>query len=258
MMKSVLLALLLAPAAALAAGSAFDGTWKVRLDSIKVTGKSDQWVLAGGTYSCQSCDPPVDHLPADGTFHKVVGHAYYDELMVRVVDPHVVEVSQKQNGKLMGTNTMQVSADGAVLTGKFVSYSGAEPVTGTYTEKRVAPGPAGAHAISGAWLQDQITGNDAFTHVEYAMTPTDFSMRSNGQSYTARFDGRRYPVAGDPGNTEVVLRKVNLRTVHETDYRQGKVVDEIDLIAAADGKSLLMTDRDLAHGQTTSLVFDKQ
>jgi len=46
--------------------------------------------------------------------------------------------------------------------------------------------------------------------------------------------------------------------VHETDYRQGKIVDEIDLVAAADGKSLLMTDKDLAHGQTTTLIFDKQ
>ncbi len=258
MMKYVLIAALLAPAAALADGSAFDGTWKLRLDSVKVTGKADQWLLAGGSYSCQSCDPAVDPLPADGAFHKVSGHAYYDELMVRVVDDHAVEVSQKQNGKLVGTVTMQVSADGTGLTGKFTSYSGAQPVTGTFTEKRIAAGPAGAHAISGSWLQDQISGNDALTHVQYAMTAADFTMRANGQSYTARFDGRKYPVEGDPGHTEVVLKKINVRTVHETDYRQGRVVDEIDLIAAADGKSLLVTDRDVAHGQTTSMVFDKQ
>jgi len=56
----------------------------------------------------------------------------------------------------------------------------------------------------------------------------------------------------------VVLKKINVRTVHETDYRQGRIVDEIDLVAAGDGKSIVMTDRDLAHGQTTTMILDKQ
>jgi hypothetical protein len=258
MNRLVLTALLLAPAAAFAA-SAFDGTWKARLDSVKVTGKPDVFVIAGGTWSCPSCDPPIDKLPADGAWHKLPGHAFFDEMMVRVVDAHTVETSQKQGGKLIAVNTMTVSADGNGLAGKFTGYSGTQPTTGSYTEKRVAAGPAGAHALSGSWLQDQLTtANDATTVVQYAMTPEQFSMQANGQSYQARFDGKQYPVTGDPGNTRVVLRKINIRTVHETDYRQGKVVDEIDLVATGDGKSLLMTDKDLAHGQTTTLIFDKQ
>ncbi len=258
MKKLMLSVLLLAPAAALAA-SAFDGTWKARLDSIKVTGKPDAFVVAGGTWSCASCDPPIDKLPADGAWHRVSGHAFYDEMMVRVVDAHTVETSQKQGGKLMGVNTMTVSSDGNTLAGKFTGYSGTQPTTGTYTEKRVAAGPAGAHALSGSWLQDQFTNaNDATTLVQYAMTPEQFSMQSNGQAYQAKFDGKQYPVTGDPGSTQVVLKKVNARTVHETDYRQGKVVDEIDLVAAGDGKSIVLTDKDVAHGQTTTMVLDKQ
>jgi len=258
MNRLVLSVLLLAPAAAFAA-SAFDGTWKARLDSIKVTGKPDAFVIANGSWSCASCDPPVDKLPADGAWHKLAGHAYFDEMMVRVVDAHTVETSQKQGGKLMGVNTMTVSADGNTVAGKFTSYSGTQPATGSYTEKRVAAGPTGAHALSGSWLQDQLSNaNDATTVVQYAMTPEQFSMQANGQSYQAKFDGKQYPVTGDPGNTQVVLKKINARTVHETDYRQGKVVDEIDMVAAGDGKSILMTDKDLAHGQTTTLVFDKQ
>ena len=258
MNRVVLSVLLLTPAAAFAA-SAFDGTWKARLDSIKVTGKPDVFVVANGTWSCQSCDPPIDKLPADGAWHKVAGHAYYDEMMVRVVDAHTVETSQRQGGKLMGAITETISADGNTLSGKFTGYAGTQPTTGSYTEKRVAAGPAGAHLLSGSWLQDQFSNaNDATTVVQYAMTPEQFSMQSNGQSYQAKFDGKQYPVTGDPGNTQVVLKKLNARTVHETDYRQGKVVDEIDLVAAGDGKSMVVTDKDVAHSQTTSMILDKQ
>src|SRR4029077_4883706 len=100
--------------------------------------------------------------------------------------------------------------------------------------------------------------NDAMSTVNYAMTADAFSMQSNGQSYSAKFDGKQYPVAGDPGNTRVALRKLDDRTVEETDSRQGKVVDEIHLAAAADGKTVQMTDKDVAHGQTTTVIFDKQ
>jgi len=258
MQRFLISALLLAPAAAFAA-SAFDGTWKGRLDSIKVSGKPDVYVIANGSWSCPSCDPAIDKLPADGAWHKVAGHAYYDEMMVRVVDAHTVETSQKQAGKVMGVDTMSVSADGNTLTGKFTGYGGAQPITGTYTEKRVAAGPAGAHALSGSWLQDQMNNaNDALSLVQYAMTPEQFSMQANGQSYVAKFDGKQYPVTGDPGNTKVSLKKIDDHTVVESDYRQGKLVDEIRLASAADGKSILLTDKDLAHGQTTTMILDKQ
>ena len=81
---------------------------------------------------------------------------------------------------------------------------------------------------------------------------------SNGQSYNAKFDGKQYPVTGDPGNTQVVLKKINARTVEEIDYRQGKVVDEIQIAAAEDGKTVMVADKDVAHGQTTTMIFDKQ
>ncbi len=258
MHKFVMSALLLAPAAALA-GSAFDGTWKLRVGSIQVTGKPDVWVITEGTYSCSSCNPPVDKLPADGTFHKLSGHAYYDELQVRVVDARTVEISQRQNGKTVGTGTMQVSADGKSFTNKFTSFQGAQPMTGTFSEKRVAAGPPGSHALSGSWLQDQMSdANDALRTVDYAMTADAFSMRANGQSYSAKFDGKQYPVTGDPGNTQVVLKKINARTVEEIDYRQGKVVDEIQIAAAEDGKTVMVADKDVAHGQTTTMILDKQ
>lgn len=257
MMKRAFSALLLIPAVALAASS-FNGTWSARLDTLKVSGKPDVYELSGGNYICSSCDPVVK-VPADGAWHKVTGHDYYDEMMVKVISPSSIEISERLAGKTAGTNTIEVSADGKTLSGKFVGYQGEQPIKGSYTEKRVAAGTAGAHAISGSWQQDQVSdANEAMRVVSYAMTPEEFTMNSNGQSYAAKFDGKQYPVKGDPGHTMVTLKKVDEHTVMETDYRKGKVTDEIRLAAAPDGKTLDVTDKDMVHGQTMSVTLDKQ
>jgi hypothetical protein len=257
MMKLAFPGLLLIPAVALA-GSAFNGTWSARLDSVKVSGKPDVYELSGGNYVCSSCDPKIN-VPADGAWHKVTGHDYYDEMMVKVVSPHSIEITQRLAGKTAGSDTIEVSADGNTLSGKFIGYQGEQPVKGSYSEKRVAAGAAGAHAISGSWMQDQMSeGNDALRMVSYGMTPDGFTMNSNGQSYEAKFDGKQYPVKGDPGHTMVTLKRVDDHTVTETDYRKGKITDEIRLAAAPDGKTLDMTDKDVVHGQTVTMTMDKQ
>ncbi|TLY70078.1 MAG: hypothetical protein E6K45_00560 [Gammaproteobacteria bacterium] len=83
-------------------------------------------------------------------------------------------------------------------------------------------------------------------------------MRWNGTGYDAKFDGKEYPIKGDPGHTVVTVKRIDPNTVEEIDHRQGKVVDEIRLAAAKDGKTIDVTDKDLAHGQTTTYTLEKQ
>jgi len=256
-MRILLAALLLIPAAAFA-GSSLDGTWKARKDSIKVTGKPDSYLLADGMYTCASCDPELK-VKADGADHAVTGQAYYDSATVKVLNPSSIEITYHRAGKVSGKETDTVSADGKSYTGTFANYDGAKEVTGTFTEKRVSAGPAGSHAISGEWLQDQLTaGNDALLIVSYQMSADGFKMNANGQSYDAKFDGKEYQVVGDPGHTTVTLKRLSATSVEETDHRQGKVTDVIHLAAAPDGKSIALEDKDVAHGQTTTLTLDKQ
>ena len=255
-MRIVISALALLPAAALA--SPFDGTWKGRVDSVKVTGKPDVFAVADGMYTCTTCDPAIK-VKADGTEQKVTGHDYYDTLTVKIVDAKTVERTGKLAGKVTGVVTLAVSADGSTLNGKYTDYTGAKPATTSFTEKRVAAGPAGSHAVSGSWAPDKTTeANDAMTIVNYKMTGDAFSMNANGQSYHAKFDGQEYPVEGDPGHTMVTLKRVDANTVIETDKRQGKVTDEIRLAAAKDGKTIELTDKDPIHGQTTTITLEKQ
>lgn len=255
-MRIAFTALALLPTAVLA-GSALDGTWKLRPDSLKTTGKPESRLVANGMYSCSSCVPAIEKLPADGAYHKVTGHPYYDEVRVTVVSPTVIELATQRGGKPASVTIFTVSADGDTLSGKFTDYSGSAPATGSFTEQRSGPAPAGAHATSGSWMPGTLSNaNDALSIVVYAMTPDGFSMKSNGQSYEAKFDGKQVAVTGDPGGTRVSLKKIDDHTVQETDYRQGKVVDEIHL--GASGNTLQLTDKDLAHGQTTTMTFDRQ
>jgi len=257
-MRILVTAALLVPAVAFAAGSPFDGTWKARLDSVKMTGKPDVFQIVNGEYSCSSCVPAVK-VAADGGMHKVEGHPYYDELAVRVVDPTTVEMKQQRAGKASGSVIYTVSKDGDTLTGKFSDDSGAKTVTGQFTEKRVAAGAAGSHASSGSWMQSSLSDmNDAGLIVAYESSGDHFLMHANGQSYDAKFDGKEYPVVGDPGHRQVTLKRINANTIEEIDHLQGKVADEIRLATSADGKSLTITDKDVLHDQTSTVTFDKQ
>jgi hypothetical protein len=78
----LLIPTLLLPAAALA-GTGFDGTWKTNMESLKTTGKPFVLLLAGGEYTCSSCNPPYT-VKADGAEHRVTGQAYFDIAKVRV------------------------------------------------------------------------------------------------------------------------------------------------------------------------------
>jgi hypothetical protein len=256
-MRIPVTALLLVPAVALA-GSSLDGTWKSRLDSFKVTGKPDTFLLADGTYTCSSCSPELK-VKADGMDHAVTGHAYYDTAEAKVVNPTTIETTLKRAGKVVNKETDTVSADGKTFTATFVGFDGTKEVTGTFTEKRVSAGPAGSHAISGEWITEQFSaGNDALRTIDYRMSDDGLKMSANGQSYDAKFDGKEYPITGDPGHTTVTLKRLSANAVEETDHRQGKVTDVIHIATAADGKTINVEDKDLAHGQTVTFTLDKQ
>jgi hypothetical protein len=256
MRKLIVLGLLI-PAIAIAK-SPFDGTWKARADSIQVTGNPDVFEISNGMYDCKSCAPPYK-IKADGTDQPVSGHAYLDHQAVKVLSPSSIEFTDKQSGKVMNTTSETLSADGSKLNGKFTSNTGEKPVTGTFTEKRVAPAPAGALAISGSWIQDSVSNvTDSGLIVAFQSMPNGLMMTSNGQTTDAKFDGKEYPTVGDPGKTMVTFKKISDSQIEETDRRGGKVFDIVLWTVAADGKSINIVDTDPVHGTKTTMIFERQ
>jgi len=256
-MKVLFAVAALVPATVLAAGS-FEGNWKMQADSLQVSGKPWVYELKDGVYTCGTCAPPYS-VKADGNDHKVTGNGYFDSATARVVDAHSVDVEQKLSGKPSFTASLVVSADGKTLTAKFADMSGTQAMKWTEVFSRVSAGPAGSHAISGSWKVDKVPDmSDAGSITTYKMTGDGLQMQWNGQSYDAKFDGKQYLTANDPGKTWVSLKRISNDTIEETDSRDGKVTDVIRTTVSADGKTLSVVDDDQAHGMTMQYRLIKQ
>lgn len=258
-MKKLLLALTLLAPATLFAQSPFDGTWMTKLDTIKFPTKPDQYLLQNNMYECMTCVPKVA-IKADGTDQKVTGHPYYDTIAVRVVNASSIEIIEKKEGKVMSTDTETVSADGNTLNDKFTDTTGTQPVTGEVTSTRVAPAPAGSHAVSGSWRTSKVEGvsSNGLT-LTYQGTANGLKMADpNGYSYDANFDGKDYPMQGDPGKTMVSLKRIDANTIEETDKRDGKIIGISRMTVSKDGKSMHVQYTDKLHGTTSEATMEKQ
>jgi len=132
-----------------------------------------------------------------------------------------------------------------------------------------------ANPQMGTWklneAKSKITpGTTKNTHVIYSgmlgqMKVTSDGIAANGKpvhiEWSGKFDGRDYPVAGDPNSDTRSYTKVNDRTLTTTAKKNGKVTATGQIVVSADGKS-----RTAAINGTTPkgkkfknvVVYDKQ
>ncbi len=240
---------------ATAAGAAsIDGTWKGDVSSVKFEQKPDEFLLQNGKYDCKSCIPPVS-LAADGAYHPVASHAYYDEESVKVVDPHTVQMSTKLKGRETGHSTMKVSGDGKTLTIDWTdtSVANAKPNTGSFEENRTASGPAGSHALSGSWTPAKIASvNQEAITVTIKADPDMLHLSSpTGISYDAKLDGTPTPIKGDPAGATASVKKLSDNSYQETDTAGGKAVNVTTFTLGGDGK-LTIVSEDPRNGSKTT------
>jgi hypothetical protein len=258
-MRKFLLVLLSLSALTAVGQSAFDGTWRLNTESSAYKGH-EKFSLQNGTYRCDTCNPKVV-VKADGTPQKVVGSPYYDTSTVHEMDDHTVEISTSKDGKPTGKTKLIASDDGKKLTVEwsFIAESGKEG-HGKYTSERVGEAPASANKISGTWQPGKMeSASQEVTTVTYKATEEGLSMSDPvGDAYNAKFDGKDYPYKGDPGITSVSLKKIDAKTIEETDKRNGKVITVSRMTVAPDGKSMDITVDDKLHNATVTWKADKQ
>ena len=258
-MKQLIFVMTLLASGVLCAQTPFDGTWMTKLDTAKFPTKPDKYSLSNNMYECLTCVPKVS-VKADGTDQKVTGHPYFDTIAVKVVNASAVEIIQKKDGKVMYTDTATVSSDGNTLDDTFTDTSGTQPVTGEATSKRVAPAPAGAHALSGSWRTEKVNSvSDNGLTITYQGTENGLKMSDqNGNSYDAKFDGKKYAWSNDPASTMSIFKKLSDTQIEELDYHKDKLTDDTIFTAAADGKSIAVVDTEPVHETKTSYTMDKQ
>jgi len=253
MRKHLALALFLT--STLCAQNRFDGTWRMKMDTLQFSGPPEDYLIDKGMYHCESCVPKVD-VKTDGSDQKVTGHAY-DTLAVRVLDDHSIKFTMKKDGKTTFECTETVSLDDRTMTEEFTNTTEAETVTGKAGFTRVGKGPPGSHALSGKWRMDTVkNATKAGTLTTYQSTTDGMKISDGSQSYEAPLDGQDHPRNGDVHST-VSLKLFDDYTLEETDKQDGKIVGIARSVISKDGKSMKVEVSSKQRGQMMTFTAEK-
>ena len=79
-------------------------------------------------------------------------------------------------------------------------------------------------------------------------------------SYEAKFDGKDYPVTGDPSSDSVSYQRVNANTLKGKTKKDGKAAADATIVVSKDGKitTVQYTDYSQAKPVKSTFVYDKQ
>lgn len=238
----------------------FTGTWRFDLSKSQAPKKPSEIELGNGVYRCLTCDPKYE-VKADGQDNPVTGNPAFDTINVRIVNDRVVETTFKKSGKLAGRGTVTVSADLNHAVSEFTGYppNSAEPVLSKAEIKRVGAAKPDMHARSGSWVVDKYDDLSANARdVTYVQTSDGLTVKdATGFSYSAKFDGKEYPVMGDNSVDSVVLKRIDDRTV-EANFKYGGTIKQTgQLTISPDGKTMTIMWRNSA-GFSGKLIAEKQ
>jgi hypothetical protein len=235
----------------------FEGTWRINLDQSKPVHKSLVISMNNGFYDCLSCSPQI-HIKADGTDQPLPGQTNA-AMNIREIDPQTVAFVAHVGGKVVNDFTRTVSKDGNTLTEKGNEYQSDRAMSFEDTFTRVGKAPAGASRISGSWRRDKAKAGESGLITTYETTGGDLSMSTpTGQSYTAKLDGKDYPVKGSYEYNTVSLKRVNERNIEETVKLDGKVIGVSKMTVAPDGKKMTVITTAEHDGGTSVFVAEKQ
>lgn len=261
-MRASILALALVSAAAPAqTAGRFDGHWVDELKTQMGEAGFDAYLVANGVYKCASCKPPRAY-PADGRMRAVPSDVSVLRESVTIAGPRTM-ITRIVDHEMTRETTMTVAPDGKTAT--YVALDAwpgrAGRLRTVYLAKRVAPAPAGAHAVSGSWR------GVAYLQVPEEYRSVDlresggFFTRSNFRHgrYTARIGGPPAPVTGDGKNIyQASVRAPDPRIRIETILLNGKPVVERTYALSEDGRSMTTTVRDPNGGEPFSTVSHRK
>ena len=97
--------------------------------------------------------------------------------------------------------------------------------------------------------------------VKATVDGTDRDGKATHNEWTGKFDGKEYPVTGDPASDMRSYKKVDDRTLELTIKKNGKVTVSGRIVVSADGKSRTVTTSGTdAEGKKfkNNAVYDKQ
>ena len=142
------------------------------------------------------------------------------------------------------------------LVGAAVSYGAADAFMGTWklneAKSKLSPGTPKNNTVVYEASGDSVKVTVDGTSTDGAPTHSE---------WTGKFDGKAYPVTGDPTEDERIYKKIDDHTLALTVMKGGKVTTSGRIVVSADGKTRTVTTHGTdAKGMKTSstAVYDKQ
>jgi hypothetical protein len=194
----------------------------------------------------------------DGHQAAVQNNPGFNQIEVRRIDKHQVEIKEKKDGALVATIHDKLSSDANELT-SVTSQTGRPNVTKVWT--RTGGTKIANDLFAGEWTEDL-----SKTRLRQSMAlkidadGNDGVRFSADYSYAGRFDGKEYNLKNSNNDT-VTLQMVDAHTVDAIYKRDDKVAQKDRWVVSADGKQMTVTTTGtLETGQQLkeSLVFQRQ
>lgn len=133
----------------------------------------------------------------------------------------------------------------------------ADPAIGVWklnvAKSKISPGPA-PQSMTIKW-------EPAGDAIKFTAESTAADGKTLRTEYTAKVDGKEYPMIGSPTTDTISLKRIDANTVERTDKKAGKVTVVILRKTAEDGKSMTVSVKGTnAAGQAVDALylFEKQ
>jgi hypothetical protein len=188
----------------------------------------------------------------------VQGNPAFNEIELRRIDKHQVEVKEKRDGAVVATIRDKLSKDGNELTSRTAQPGHADKITAW---KRTGGRKVANDLFAGEWTEDLSKSRMAQgMALKIDAEGKDGVHFSGDFSYSAHFDGKDYDLKNSRNDT-VSLQLVDAHTVDSIYRRNNQITQKDRWVVSGDGTQMtLTTTGTLETGQQIKemLVFRKQ
>ena len=175
----------------------------------------------------------------DGHEASVQGNPAFNQIEVRKIDKHQVEIKEKKDGALVATIRDKLSNDGNELTSTTSQKGRADQDHRVDAERRKESLPMTYSPASGRRISSKTRLRQGLA-LKIEADGKDGVRFSGDFSYSARFDGKEYDLKNSSNDT-VTLQLVDAHTV-DSIYRRGDQITQKDRwVVSADGAEMTLT-----------------
>jgi hypothetical protein len=188
----------------------------------------------------------------------VQGNPAFNQIELRRINKHQVEVKEKKDGAVVVTIHDKLSSDGNELTSRTTQAGHSDKIT---VWKRSAGKKVANDLFAGEWTEDLSKSRMAQgMGLKIQAEGKDGVHFSGDFSYSARFDGREYDLKNSRNDT-VALQLVDAHTVDAIYRRDNQITEKDRWVVSPDATQMTLTTAGtLETGQQIkeTLVFRKQ